>query len=565
MSELATARITRFVAVAIAAFAAIGAVLVDGDVEVVFLMVAAVISGLVCFDTAMERRLQSFGPWAFLSVAPALKTVPTVWFELRPESGLQFERYDLVGSLLFGLSIFAAVLLLARPAERLARSTVRFDAAVVIGSAVTGAVAGGSVGFLVDNGAGLVASGQLIETPTWFVLSGILAASAIAAGHVRSLSFGLVGVLSIACVTAGLLTLTVSGREIDAGWWASLFAATAVVAVVVDGALGERIERDRHSNVAVVVALAVGLVAAASAVWAWNDGTAWASGWVLLGMTSLAMFALVMVNEPLDNQALKLLGLRGNDVDPVEPVLRVEPVLPGEPMLQPDQFFDELRSVVVPSSPDLVVPQAPQVHQAPQAPQVPLSDPGLVASAQAAAAVRNAPQSERYALAPLAQAHYFDPSTGLLSAAGLQHVIAQTFEVPRHAGHVTMFMFMIRDLDRIEQEHGRLASNMVTREVADRVGCLLPEGAGARFSRAAYAVVIVGDRSNVAETTQWLTRVLLQLRCPVEGGSLGDKIDVVAGVAQCYESEDAAQFVKRANLGFARAVQRPEPTLVAMA
>ena len=69
MSELATARITRLVAVAIAAFAAIGAVLVDGDVEVVFLMVAAVISGLVCFDTAMERRLQSFGPWAFLSVA----------------------------------------------------------------------------------------------------------------------------------------------------------------------------------------------------------------------------------------------------------------------------------------------------------------------------------------------------------------------------------------------------------------------------------------------------------------------------------------------------------------
>ena len=292
MSELATARIARLVAVAIAAFAAIGAALVDGDVEVVFLMVAAVISGLVCFDTAMERRLQSFGPWAFLSVAPALKTVPTVWFELRPESGLQFERYDLVGSLLFGLSIFAAVLLLARPAERLGRSTVRFDAAVVIGSAVTGAIAGGSVGFLVDNGAGLVASGQLIETPTWFVLSGILAASAIAAGHVRSLSFGLVGVLSIACVTAGLLTLTVSGREIDAGWWASLFTATAIVAVVVDGALGERIERDRHSNVAVVVALAVGLVAAASAVWAWNDGAAWASGWVLLGMTSLAMFVL---------------------------------------------------------------------------------------------------------------------------------------------------------------------------------------------------------------------------------------------------------------------------------
>ena len=85
-----------------------------------------------------------------------------------------------------------------------------------------------------------------------------------------------------------------------------------------------------------------------------------------------------MVNEPLDNQALKLLGLRGNDVDPVEPVLRVEPVLPGEPVLQPDQFFDELRSVVVPSSPDLVVPQAPQVPRSTGSPGSPGSPGSIV-------------------------------------------------------------------------------------------------------------------------------------------------------------------------------------------
>ena len=187
-----------------------------------------------------------------------------------------------------------------------------------------------------------------------------------------------------------------------------------------------------------------------------------------------------------------------------------------------------------------------------------------MASAEAAAAVRTAPPVQRHSLAPLAQAHHFDPSTGLLSAAGLQHAISRAFDVQRQAGHVTMLMFMIRDLDQIERDHGRLASAAVTREVAERIGSLLPDGTGARFARSAYAVVFVGDRSNVAETTQWLARVLLQLRAPVEGGSLGDKIDVVAGMAQCYESEDAAQFVKRANLGLARAVHLPEPTLVAM-
>jgi len=73
-----------------------------------------------------------------------------------------------------------------------------------------------------------------------------------------------------------------------------------------------------------------------------------------------------------------------------------------------------------------------------------------------------------------------------------------------------------------------------------------------------------GDHANAHETTQWLARVLLKLRAPVEGGTFGDKIDVVAGMAQCYESEDAANFVKRATDGLARAERLAEPTLVAM-
>ena len=51
---------------------------------------------------------------------------------------------------------------------------------------------------------------------------------------------------------------------------------------------------------------------------------------------------------------------------------------------------------------------------------------------------------------------------------------------------------------------------------------------------------------------------------PVEGRTLGDKIDVVASMAQCYENENVAEFVTRANAGLARAVQTEEPTFVAM-
>jgi GGDEF domain-containing protein len=587
-------RIGRIPAVAIAVLAAIGAVLVDGDLEVTLLMVAAVITGLVCLDTSMEWRLQSFAPWAFLSVAPMLKTVPVVWFALRSESGLLFARYDHAGSLLFGVSIFAAVAVLARPANRLGSSTVRFDAAVIFGSAVTGALAGASVAFLIDSGFGSATAGRLLETPTWFVLAGILAASPIAASHVRSLSFGLTGVLSTACVTAGLLALSVAGREIDTGWWAVLFAALAVSAVGVDGTLGERTERDRPSSVAVAVALIVGLVAAGSAIAARSDRTAWTPGWALLGAMALAMFGLAMASKPLDGQARELPGSQDKGVDTGEHSLRAR--AGALQALEPNQPGDERHPAVNYASRYVGAPRGgfadsagtaaatalspaeglstmsrPESHAtAARLARIEQSEPAQSAPPESNLAESKvpdppvAPQKQRHALAPLAQAHHFDPSTGLLSAAGLQHAIAQTFDVPRHAGHITMLLFMIRDLDRIEQDHGRLASAAVTREVADRVGSLLPEGTGARFARSSFAVIFLGDRSNVAETTQWLARVLLQLRAPVDGGSLGDRIDVAAGMAQCYESEDAAQFVKRANLGLARAVQVLEPTLVAM-
>jgi len=747
MRNLDTERLVRTSAAAITVIAAIAALLLSDnrDLEVVMLMVGAVAAGLLAFDTAMDRRRKSFAPWVLLSLAPIAKAVPTVWVQVRPEDGLLVERYDRAGSLLFGACVFGAIALLARPSRRFGSSTKRFVVAVIAGTAITGALAGASVAFSFDPNLGSVNAGRLLETPTWFVLSGLLAATVIAASQAKKLSFSLTGTLATGAATAAALAFSVVGRDVGLGWWIALFAGFAVSAV--DGKLVGRSTRGRQSSVATIVALIVGLIAAASAISARSDRVAWAPGWALLAIASLAMFALAMASKPADRasrtsqtvddpeaqaRAMATLQMdprldaaltpessveefadqlngrrrrqpvtpgsassatsrgpagtgfddvaaaasaesleqRSSEAPPPEPAIPepqfavdetqpewaqpvvdesqpewaqpvvdesqpewAEPVVDesqpewAEPVVdesQPEwaepvvdesqsvesqfavdesqsvesQFaVDESQSVesqpVVDESQSVesqsVVDESQSVESqsvwaqalagdeptTPERLAVVDEQPSDVAPAQppnetaeapipAGASAGNAPLPPRPTRAPVDQAHHFDPSTGLLSASGLQRALDQAFAVPRQAGHVTMLMFMIRDIDRIEQQHGRLASAAVTREVADRVAALLPQGTGARFARSGYAIVFVADLSNVAQTTQWLARVLLKLRAPVEGGSLGDKIDVVAGMAQCYEGEDVVPFIERANQGLVRAAQLPEPTLVVM-
>ena len=585
MTGMTAERVVRIGAAAAAILAALGALVTTGDLEATLLMGAAVISGLVCLDASMDPRLRAFGPWLLLSLAPVLKTVPDVWFELRIDSGVLFERYDHAGSLLFGVCVLGAMVILARPAGALGASAARFDTAVILGSATTGALAGVSVAFLFDVGFGSVAVGRLLETSTWFVLAGILAAAVVAASHAQHMPVALSGVCATGAATSVLLALSVAGRDLDRGWWAFLFAALAASAALGGGDLGSRLARDRRSAAPVVVVLVVGLIAAACAIVARSDRTAWSPGWALLGCMSISMFGLALASKSIDEQ-----GEAQTASDPPDRGLddvrraRRERRERARALEALDQSFDEVGALTRGTSgsgagnaggnrPENTVPSAavagstdakPVVERPTPVISPPLSDKSMVTEAQAAAAVRTAPQAQRHSLAPIAQAHHFDPSTGLLSAAGLQHALVRAFDVPRRAGHVTMLMFTIRDLDQIDKEHGRLASAAVTREVAERVHALLSSGSGARFSRASYAVVFVGDHANAHETTQWLARVLLKLRAPVEGGTFGDKIDVVAGMAQCYESEDAANFVKRATDGLARAERLAEPTLVAM-
>ena len=585
MTGMTAERVVRIGAAAAAILAALGALVTTGDLEATLLMGAAVISGLVCLDASMDPRLRAFGPWLLLSLAPVLKTVPDVWFELRIDSGVLFERYDHAGSLLFGVCVLGAMVILARPAGVLGASAARFDTAVILGSATTGALAGVSVAFLFDVGFGSVAVGRLLETSTWFVLAGILAAAVVAASHAQHMPVALSGVCATGAATSVLLALSVAGRDLDRGWWAFLFAALAASAALGGGDLGSRLARDRRSAAPVVVVLVVGPIAAACAIVARSDRTAWSPGWALLGCMSISMFGLALASKSIGEQ-----GKAQTASDPPDRGLddvrraRRERRERARALEALDQSFDEVGALTRGTSgsgagnaggnrPENTVPSAavagstdakPVVERPTPVISPPLSDKSMVTEAQAAAAVRTAPQAQRHSLAPIAQAHHFDPSTGLLSAAGLQHALVRAFDVPRRAGHVTMLMFTIRDLDQIDKEHGRLASAAVTREVAERVHALLSSGSGARFSRASYAVVFVGDHANAHETTQWLARVLLKLRAPVEGGTFGDKIDVVAGMAQCYESEDAANFVKRATDGLARAERLAEPTLVAM-
>lgn len=640
VSRSRTERVIHIVAAAGAVVAAIAAVLLGDDVEMFLVMLAAVVAGLLCFDTAMEPNWRSFTPWLFLSIAPVVRVAPVVWSDLQTEESSVDERFDHLGILLFGLCVLAAVYWVSRPARRLGRHGAIYDTVVLVGSAVTLGLAGTSVAFLYDSDFGSETVARLIESSTWTVVGALLAAIVLAASRPVRMTPALGGVLISASAATGLMAYTVSGSTVDIGWWALLFACFAISAGLFQSSdLGQRPARSRRTSAGVVVAVLMGLGAAAAAISARSDSSpaAWGPGWWTLGGASLVMLALAMASRPVEEQRLddaaegdtagesaqdlvamfgpdagaetRLASVFGADseaearlasmlstpralsasglddvpqpsaepVSPVEPVSSAEPVSPAEPVSsaepvspQPVSYeptaFSAAAEVSQPAvaQPSGIVPEAENF-----ASLIPDSNP-----ASGAAETQQPPPSAPAAPAdpvvdPIGQAHHIDPSTGLLSAAGLQHVLAEKFAAPRPGGQLTLMMFMIRDLDDIERTHGRLASAAVTRTIAQRIPRLIPHGRGARFARSAYAIILEGDQGDRKALVQHLAQVLLQLRAPIDGdhldeGLLGERIDVVAGMAQAYAGEPAVDFVKRANFGLARAAKTVEPTLVAM-
>lgn len=699
--------------------AAVGAAAFDGELELTLAMTAAVVAGLLLFDTSMGPRVDSFRPWAILSVAPALKIAPLVWLQIAADQDALVERYEHIGSLLFGACVLVAVLSLASPARSLGAFQLWYDRAAIAGAGVTAALAGASVAFLYDRGFGSERIARLIETPTWAVIGALIAACALAASYPLRPSWPLVGVLAGSAISAALLAYEVAGGSIDVGVWSFTFAAFAASTQAARPAtLGARHERRRRSNVSVVVLMAAGIVAAASAIVARGDREAWSPGWMVLGVLSLWLFGQAMASRPLTEAdrsvarsaatapsetlaseqavgaadsllpvvpdvppgtipetpsrspiasqvslrdvrraaAAKAAALDALAAASLErPQLRAvpdvaieaeagqAPAVPGDaaPLLDQVTVDDEVALVdevgqvaagpAAPGDADLQADDGTTPHAATtsQAPRVSEANdqqvdvarhrflarlrlngaegvPGHGAEVGSAAVSANEPSptasssdpaaphvireperepvsaSDRLPLAahaaatsPLVEAnavsapstvmaHHIDPSTGLLSGAGLQQALAAAFARPVRAGDVAIMMITVRDLDHIEQAYGRLAAAAATSVIAERLRTVLPDGVVARFARSAYAVLLTKEDAADSIDVDRLARALLLLREPLRAGAFEAPIDVVAGMAHCYDGEDAASFVLRANQGLAQAVQTREPTFVSM-
>jgi len=284
---------------------AIATILVDGtEPELTLMMLGAVCAGLVQFDVSMNRRLRSFRPWVLLSIAPAAKTVPSVWNQLfdNEESAASFDQ---AGSVLFATFVFLALLILSRPSAELPVLARLLDRLVILGSATVSAIAGASLAFLFDPAFGSITSARLFETASWFLVGALLAAAVLSAARSEVISESLFGVLIVAVATAALLAITAAGSVVDNGWWTVLFAGLTISATIpVAAVLDQRLLRVRRSTVGSALALVVGLVAAGSAIVVRSDGTAWSPGWQLLGVLSLAMFGLAMAIRPTADEAV---------------------------------------------------------------------------------------------------------------------------------------------------------------------------------------------------------------------------------------------------------------------
>ena len=229
---------------------AVAAIVIDGtEPELTLMMLGAVCAGLVQFDVAMNRRLRSFRPWVLLSIAPAAKTVPSVWNQLF-DNEESFATFDQAGSVLFGVFVFLAVLMLSRSSSDVPALARVLDRLVIVGSATVFALAGASVAFLFDPAFSSVVVARIFETASWFLVGGLLAAVVLSAARSQVLSESLLGVLVVAASTAAVLAITAAGFALDNGWWVVLFAGLTLSAAIPARAnLDQRSLRVRHSTV----------------------------------------------------------------------------------------------------------------------------------------------------------------------------------------------------------------------------------------------------------------------------------------------------------------------------
>ncbi|MEM7094139.1 MAG: hypothetical protein AAF567_14125 [Actinomycetota bacterium] len=602
-------RTTKRAALVLIASASVATLLIDGELELALFMAVTVMGSLAAFDVALDRSANAFLPWILVSSAMLGKAVPTVISRLADSTGSTAERLDHIGAVLFGGCLAVVALLLARPGSGQAHR--ERQTAIVTLAGLIAAVGGASAAFGGVGRFGNATAARVFETIGWGTVGVILAGAAIAAGgiaHVTSslaiLSGGLAAGATIAAAVA-------AGEQPDLGWWAITFAILSLAPLLFRRAsLGRRSGRT-PSMVPLLVSIVFAVLGVQAALLAAGDDGTWSPGRFILPIFAVLLLALGLPlyrwaggrEAELDREAKVVFDMLASSQVEETPELdqitfdapTPRPGVASLPPLDPVEPFAETTSAPIVSRTveasafsgaiggsgdeqaiDTAVHAEGRSEAAeptePLFSRPPFSRPPFAVGETAASSDDDQPAPDAAAAldvpAPETELdpHLVDPGTGLRSAAGLQELLIAAFgSGPRSAAEVSIVMVAVRDLDRIEESHGRIAAATAMTELGRRLDAALPAARTSRFTADGFAALIEGPRIDQDAMIARATDALLDLLEPVDvGGSTSLDVDLVASMAQCYDGEDVAGFVGRANDGLQRAVVAAEPTLIAM-
>ena len=604
-------RLVKWIGLAVGLVAAVAALLIDGEIELTLFMVAAVVGALATFDAALDRRTKSFGPWMLVSIGIVAKAVPTVLARLGEQVGPSAERSDHLGAILVALCVGAALVAGLSLASKQSRHRTRLLAIAAL-SALIAAVAFAATAFGGQGGFSSRRVAWILETTGWAAAGLILGTAVLLVGTLRRVSPPLTLLIAGAASVAVLVALTSQGRDYDLGWWAlslSIFTLGTLPFGVPRLALRSgAIE----TIVPVIVAVLLAVVALQAAIDGLGDDGTWRAGAFVLPLLAIAVLAIGIpmyrsearkaretsssdqrsgaTGGPLtfetagDDLKPSMAGpdralwspaaapkrasaftaaLGASPVpDPVaEPVAEVVVAPVDEVVAEPvaEVVAEPVAEVVVAPVAEVVAEPVAEVVVAPVAEAV--AEP----VADVVAEPVPAPQTETVP-APVQQlaAADTDPATSLASGPYLQSEILTAFATPPTNDSVAILMVAVRNLEVLENQHGRVASAALLRALAGRFRSAMPNATTARFASNAFAALIVDNDASLQQLIDSSTAVLLELLEPVGIGATVVEVDVAASLAQSKPGEDAQAFVNRANTGLQRAVHTPDPSLVAM-
>ncbi len=598
----------KIVAAILCATAAVFALVVDNDAQLPLYMAAGVIASLACFDAALDRANRSFWPWFLISMSILLKAAPRVLFDLADEGSASLDRHDDLGAILAGASVALALVLLALPSKQeraTFRSSTKFSLLVIVLSGVVCAFAGATVAHVADPGFSSAGEARLAETVGWGLVGVIIAASFvsvfIAERTTRSFSIFILGAGAVAV----LLAMTSAGVDLDIGWWALGWAVFAISALIPGRALlGERYARTRASLVHTLVALGAMLMAGAVVIWSIVgdiNADVWDTGKIGLIASSfaLALIALIAHGRTGEEVIVAPTGAAlagssaagslstttakgafdtpwtGTSSGPVADTssapasaqaggasvfARETAPVPTQPASGHDVAAIEAAFSAEPSNASASAADVPYSEPSPTTSMSSTVTPGWASNRRPAPLVAVPAR-----LVTGLSSRHIDPSTQLLSAAGLQQVMANTFaDGAPEAGQVALLLIAVRNAETLESTHGRLAIESIYKQLAERLDAALPDAACARYARSGFGAMFYASDGPVVDVVERSTQALLSALEGFEVRGELIEVDVAGGLAQCYNDEQPANLALRASEGLEEAADIDDSTLVAM-